>query len=51
MCLEGGRTELRACYPNDVCKLLTSIARYEDREAEANSEDLRRAVDLYFAAG
>jgi SpoVK/Ycf46/Vps4 family AAA+-type ATPase len=51
LCLEDGRTELRACYPNDVCKLLASIARYEDRPAEATAEDLRRAVDLYFATG
>jgi len=50
LCLAGGRTELRACYPNDVCKILNSIARYESREAEATPEDLQRAVRLYFTA-
>ncbi len=50
LCLAGGRSELRACYPNDVCKILNSIARYESREAEATPEDLERAVRLYFTA-
>ena len=49
LCLANGRTELRACYPNDVCKILMSIARYEDREPVASEEDLARAVQLYFA--
>jgi len=50
LCLADGGTELRACYPNDVCKILMSIARYEDREPVASDEDLSRAVQLYFAA-
>ena len=49
LCLGEGRTELRACYPNDVCKLLLSIAKYEGRTAEASPEDLERAVQLYFS--
>jgi hypothetical protein len=46
--LAGGRTELRACYPIDVCNILNSIASYEAREATADLADLKRAVDLYF---
>jgi hypothetical protein len=48
LCLADGRSELRACYPNDVCKILNSIARYENRDPEATPEDLQRAVRLYF---
>jgi hypothetical protein len=51
LCLGGGRVELRACYPTDICKILTSIARYEDRPPEATACDLERAARLYFAAG
>jgi predicted ATPase with chaperone activity len=51
LCLADGRTELRACYPNEVCKILLSIAQYEDRPAAATPEDLKRAVELYFAVG
>ena len=43
LCLADGRSELRACYPNDICKILNSIARYESREAEATPQDLERA--------
>lgn len=50
LCLAGGRSELRACYPNDVCKILTAIAKYEDRPPQAVSPDLERAVGLYFTA-
>ncbi len=49
LCLREGRTELRACYPNDICNLLTSIASYETREITANAADLERACALYFA--
>ena len=31
LCLREGRTELRACYPGDICNILTSIGRYEKR--------------------
>jgi len=48
LCLGGGRSELRACYPNDICNILNSIARYENREPVASAEDLKRAVQLYF---
>ena len=48
LCLADGRNELRACYPNDICNILNSIARYENREPAATVEDLKRAVQLYF---
>jgi hypothetical protein len=51
LCLADGRSELRACYPNDICNILNSIARYENREPAASVDDLKRAVQLYFAAG
>jgi hypothetical protein len=51
LCLGGGRSELRNCYPMDVCKILLAIARYEERPAEATVIDLQRAVSLYFASG
>ncbi len=46
LCL--ARSELRACYPNDICNILNSIARYENREPRATVDDLKRAVQLYF---
>jgi hypothetical protein len=51
LCLADGRNDLRACYPNDICNILNSIARYENREPVATSDDLKRAVQLYFAVG
>ncbi|MBZ5593042.1 MAG: AAA family ATPase [Acidobacteriia bacterium] len=46
--LADGRSELRACYPVDVCNILNSIANYENCEATASLLDLKRAVELYF---
>ncbi len=31
LCLREGRTELRACYPADICNILISIGKYEGR--------------------
>jgi hypothetical protein len=49
LCLQDGRTELRACYPLDICNILVSIAEYERRPIQMTKVDLERAVDLYFA--
>ncbi|MDQ6759397.1 MAG: AAA family ATPase [Acidobacteriota bacterium] len=49
LCLRNGRTELRACYPSDICNILVSIGKYEDRAARTSKADLERAADLYFA--
>lgn len=49
LCLREGRTELRACYPNDICNILVSIGKYENRPARMTKPDLERATALYFA--
>lgn len=49
LCLRDGRSELRACYPLDICNILTSIAEYEKRPVLMSKPDIERAVDLYFA--
>jgi len=49
LCLRDGRTELRACYPTDICNILLSISRYENRPIEMNKIDMERAAELYFA--
>jgi hypothetical protein len=49
LCLREGRTELRACYPNDICNILVSVAQYECRPISMSKADLERATALYFA--
>ena len=49
LCLTDGRSELRACYPSDICTILTSIGRYERRPPVMTKSELERAVKLYFA--
>ncbi len=49
-CLADGRTTvLRACYPRDIVLIAKNIAEYEEREAGLSTEDVNRAVNLYFA--
>jgi predicted ATPase with chaperone activity len=49
LCLRQGRTELRACYPLDICNILNSIGRYENRPPVMTKPELERAASLYFA--
>jgi hypothetical protein len=49
ICLREGRVELRACYPNDICNILQSISRYENRPIQMSKPDIERAAALYFA--
>ena len=49
LCLREGRTELRACYPADICNILTAIGRYEGRPPLMTKPELERATSLYFA--
>lgn len=49
ICLREGRSELRACYPGDICDILSSISRYEGRPISINKPNLERACSLYFA--
>src|SRR5271154_5085900 len=51
LCLREGRTELRACYPSDICNILHSIGRYEGRAPFMSKSELERATALYFAKG
>jgi hypothetical protein len=49
LCLREGRTELRACYPADICAILNSIGKYEGRPPFMSKSELERATSLYFA--
>jgi hypothetical protein len=49
LCLREGRTELRACYPADICNIIRSIGQYENRPPALTKADLDRAAALYFA--
>jgi len=49
LCLREGRTELRACYPADICNILISIGKYEGRPPQMTKPELERAAALYFA--
>jgi len=49
LCLRDGRTELRACYPADICNILHSIGRYEGRAPIMTKAEMERASALYFA--
>ena len=49
LCLREGRTELRACYPSDICNILHSIGRYEGRAPIMTKAEMERAAALYFA--
>lgn len=51
LCLREGRTELRACYPADICNILMSIGRYEGRGPIMTKAEMERAAALYFAKG
>jgi hypothetical protein len=49
LCLREGRTELRACYPSDICNILAAIGQYEKRPPQLTKPELERAASLYFA--
>jgi hypothetical protein len=51
LCLREGRTELRACYPADICNILLAIGRYEGRGPIMSKSEMERAASLYFAKG
>jgi hypothetical protein len=51
LCLRDGRTDLRACYPSDICNILISIGKYEGRQPRMTKAELDRAASLYFAKG
>jgi len=47
--LRDGRTELRACYPADICNIILSIGKYEGRPPYISKSELDRATALYFS--
>lgn len=49
LCLQDGRTELRACFPLDICNILQAIGKYERRPPKMTKPELARASALYFA--
>jgi predicted ATPase with chaperone activity len=48
ICSAHAPGHLRACYPADMCNLLTWMAAYKGRPFDVNRESLARAADLYF---
>jgi len=48
-CLAAGADILRACYPNDIYKLVKAISEYEGRPVRLTKANIDRAVGLYFA--
>ncbi len=47
LCLKRADT-LKACYPADLCDILTWRSQYEGRPAEVTPAELDRAAELYF---
>jgi len=48
-CAEAGYQFLRACYPNDIYRLVKAISEYEGRAVRMTRANIDRAVSLYFA--
>jgi predicted ATPase with chaperone activity len=48
-CAETGYKYLRACYPNDIYRLVKAISEYEGRAVRMTRANIDRAVGLYFA--
>ena len=48
-CAAAGVKALRACYPNDIYKIVKAISEYEGRPVRMTRANLDRAVGLYFA--
>src|SRR4029079_4109807 len=43
LCLREGRVELRACYPNDMCDIISSISQYEGGAPQTRRSTLESA--------
>ena len=48
-CADAGYKNLRACYPNDIYRLVKAISEYEGRPVRMTRPNIDRAVGLYFA--
>jgi hypothetical protein len=49
LCLAQPGRNLRACYPNDIFRLVKAISEYEGRAPRLTKPTIERAVTLYFA--
>lgn len=47
ICASRGK-ELRACFPNDFCKIISAGSEYENRPVRITREELEEAANLYF---
>lgn len=50
LCLQHGGA-LKACYPADLCDILTWRSQFEGRPPEVSRAELDKAADLYFTRG
>ena len=48
-CAAAGSRFLRACYPNDIFRLVKATSEYEGRSVRMTRVNIDRAVGLYFA--
>jgi predicted ATPase with chaperone activity len=48
-CADMGYRYLRACYPQDIYRLVKAISEYEGRPVRMTRANIDRAVNLYFA--
>jgi hypothetical protein len=48
LCLSNGASELRACYPGDICSILKAISVYERRPFSVSTAKLGEAAHMYF---
>lgn len=49
ICQSGGRQELRACYPGDICEILLALATYKRQPLCITPQNLELAANTYFA--
>jgi len=48
LCYEAGCSDLRPCVPGDICNIVLSFSKYEDRVPRMDEAELARAVRLYY---
>jgi hypothetical protein len=48
LCFQAGCTDLRPCVPGDICSIVLSFSKYENRPPRMDEAELARAVHLYY---
>ena len=48
ICIERGPGEMRACYPRDLCEIITANSVYQRRPAALTPESVDHAARIYF---